>query len=68
MEWPATGSWTQYLLTPARGASLVEKPLRHNSKAAADFIHLGRYGAWQKGILTTDAFYDALKVLAQDKI
>ena len=70
MEWPYY--WDYSLATdgkpPARGASLVEKPLRHNSKAAPDFVHLGRYGAWEKGILTSDAFYQAMKVLANDTI
>ena len=56
------------LRAPAPGASLVEKPLRHNSKAASDFVHLGRYGKWEKGVLTSDAFFDAMKALAEDKI
>jgi hypothetical protein len=68
MEWP----WDNYDLgfkpPPARGVSLVEKPLRHNSKAASDFIHLGRYGAWEKGILTSDVFYQAMKIFANDRI
>jgi hypothetical protein len=65
MEWPYLG---EFSTPPARGASIVEKPLRHYSTAASDFVHLGRYGAWQKGVLTTDAFYDALKVFADDSI
>lgn len=65
MEWPYINCFAP---PPARGASLVEKPLRHNSKAASDFIHLGRFGKWEKGILSTDAFYDAMKVFAQDGI
>lgn len=68
MEWPWHKFDAELIGPPARGASVVEKPLSHNSTAASDFIHLGRYGAWQKGVLTTDAFYDALKVLAQDSI
>jgi hypothetical protein len=64
MEWPAF--WG--LEPPCPGASLVEKPLWHNSTAASDFIHLGRYGAWQKGVLTTDAFTEAMKVFARDAI
>lgn len=56
------------LRPPMPGASVVEKPLRHNSKAASDFVHLGRYGSWEKGVLSTDAFFDAMKVFANDKI
>ena|SRR6478752_1150057 len=56
------------LRSPHSGASVVEKPLRHNSTAASDFIHLGRYGAWQKGALSHDAFYEAMKIFAHDSI
>lgn len=48
--------------------SLVEKPLRHNSTAASDIIHLGRYGAWEKGVLTTHVFDQAMKILGEDKL
>jgi hypothetical protein len=65
LEWPYYPLWEK---PPDYAAVIVEKPLRHNSTAASDFVHLGRYGAWQKGLLTTDAFYDALKVLANDSI
>lgn len=73
MEWPFKTFTINDLyngdpIPPARGASIVEKPLRHNSKAAADFVHVGRYGSWEKGKLTTDAFFDACKALANDSI
>lgn len=70
IEWPFTGyepenQWAPGdYLPPIPGASIVEKPLRHNSTAASQFVHLGRYGAWQKGVLTSDAFYEAMKVFA----
>lgn len=60
IEWPETTK------PPLSGVSLVEKPLSHNSSSASDFVHLGRYGAWQKGVLTTDVFDQALRVLSQD--
>lgn len=65
MEWPYINCFAP---PPAIGASIVNKPLKHNSKAASDFIHLGRFGKWEKGVLSTDAFYDAMKVFAQDGI
>jgi hypothetical protein len=72
MEWPYDPlhkiNSRLTLKPPMRGTSVVEKPLRHNSKAAADFVHVGRYGAWQKGILTTDAFFESMKVLASDHV
>lgn len=62
MEWPYTAG------SPANGASIVRKPLRHTSTAASDFIHMGRYGAWQKGVLTHDVYFEAMKVFADDKL
>jgi hypothetical protein len=46
----------------------VTKPLRYTGNSAPDFIHLGRYGAWEKGILTSDVFFQAMKILAEDRI
>jgi hypothetical protein len=59
MEWPCFGT-----TPPIKGASIVEKPLEHNSRAASNFVHLGRYGEWRKGVLTTDAFFDAVKLFS----
>lgn len=63
-----TIEWPENNRPPLRGAQLVEKPLSHNSTAASDFIHLGRYGAWEKGVLTTDVFDKALETLAGDRM
>lgn len=57
MEWPCFG-----INPPVRGASIVEKPLEHNSRYASHIVHLGRYGEWRKGVLTTDAFFDAMRL------
>lgn len=62
IEWPYDRKPTDLAV------SLVEKPLRHNSTAASDFVHLGRYGAWEKGVLTTDVFDQAMKILGEDRI
>lgn len=59
-----TVEWPDGHKPPIEGIVQVEKPLSHNSLAAPDFVHIGRYGAWQKGVLTTDAFDEALKVTA----
>jgi hypothetical protein len=68
IEWPWNNYDFGFKPTPHPGASVVEKPLSHNSTAASDFIHLGRYGKWEKGVLTSDAFFDAMKVFADDSI
>lgn len=69
MEWPQW--WNGPYATvepPARGASLIAKPLRYTGNSAPDFIHLGRFGAWEKGVLTSDVFFQAMRVFANDKI
>lgn len=69
VEWPYPVSVDGVAhVIPAKGASVVEKPLRHNSTAASDFIHLGRYGAWQKGVLVSDVYFQAMQELMDDTI
>jgi hypothetical protein len=65
LEWPYFERWEK---PPWIGAVIVEKPLRCETNGAPDFVHLGRYGAWEKGILTSDAFYQAMKVFTYDTI
>lgn len=69
MEWPRWWNAPYASVTPpVPGASLVAKPLEYTGNAAPDFIHLGRYAQWTKGVLTSDVFYNAMKVFASDKI
>lgn len=71
MEWPCDRSPygdTFTDLAPVSGASVVLKPNYCKCSGAKDFIHLGRYGAWQKGIRSADAFYSAMEIFAKDKI
>ncbi|WQY91177.1 oxidoreductase [Mycobacterium phage Benzema] len=63
-----TIEWPHDRKPPIPNMAEVEKPLWHNSSGASDFIHIGRYGAWEKGVLTTDAFHQAMKYLGQDKL
>lgn len=58
----ATVEWPERRRPPLQNAVLVEKPIDCISKGAPDFHHLGRYGEWKKGVLTTDAFYRALEI------
>lgn len=61
IEWPGA------VKPPVSGVARVRKPLRYipSGKNAADsFHHIGRYGKWQKGVLTTDAFRDAMSITA----
>jgi hypothetical protein len=69
MEWPQW--WNQPFASvtpPAHGAVRVAKPLAYTGNAAQDFIHLGRFAQWEKGVLTTDVFRESLKIFAKDSV
>jgi len=69
VEWPQWWNTPFASVTPpVQGAALVAKPLVYTGSAAQDFIHLGRYAQWTKGVLTSDVFFDAMKVFADDAI
>lgn len=63
-----TLEWPDQLVKPDYAAVRVTKPLRYAGDAAPDFLHIGRYGAWQKGLLTSDAFFTAMQAFAEDSI
>lgn len=60
-----TVEWPHHVKPPLPGVSEVVKPLRFiagpSENPTQDWLHVGRYGKWQKGILVTDAFTDVLK-------
>lgn len=58
VEWPADRK------PPLPEAARVIKPLDHRSQVAGDMIHVGRYGEWRKGVLSTDAFRKVLECTA----
>jgi hypothetical protein len=46
---------------PFEEVAEVTKPLSHNCDCHSDdVLHVGRYGKWQKGVLTTDAFTEVM--------
>lgn len=69
LEWPQWWNARYASVTPpAPGAVRVAKPLVYTGSAAREFIHLGRYAQWEKGVLTSDVFEAAMKVFANDSI
>lgn len=58
IEWPGRRK------PPVEGVQQWFKPLSCIAHGATDFLHMGRYGEWKKGVLTTDVFHQALKVTA----
>jgi hypothetical protein len=51
VEWPG---WIQRV--PVSTASRVPKPLNTNCDCWPDILHVGRYGAWEKGVLSDSAY------------
>lgn len=57
-----TIEWPEYE-TPDEGSSLVRKPLSTDCTCYLDIIRVGRYGRWEKGILTHHAMDQVQEVL-----
>ncbi len=62
-----TVEWPHHAPKPHPSAVMVKKPLRFkpsekrwNIANEAHWLHVGRYGAWKKGIVVTDAFDDVM--------
>lgn len=49
---------------PIPGVAKVLKPLDHRSTKGDFMVHVGRYGEWRKGVLSTDAYKKALECTA----
>jgi hypothetical protein len=61
VEWP--GSLAQ---VPVASAARVKKPTSHNCNCWAEtspMIHVGRYGAWEKGVLSHTAYFTAYRTV-----
>jgi hypothetical protein len=56
VEWP-------FGVGPVDGASLVEKPLDNNCDCWPGVTFVGRYGTWQKDVLSHTAYQDVLDML-----
>lgn len=57
-----TIEWPEYEV-PDPGSSLVKKPLSTDCTCYPDIIRVGRYGRWEKGILTHHAMDQVQEVL-----
>lgn len=61
VEWSANG---RTRTPPLEGISRVIKPLSHNCDCWPQILHVGRYGEWNKGVLSHSAFYNTLDRMA----
>jgi hypothetical protein len=68
----ATVEWPAGPRPPLSGLAEITKPLTHNCKChdpgdsgrTTELLRLGRYGAWQKGVLTHHVFQQAMDRLS----
>lgn len=53
-----TAEWPENRKPPIEGLSQVSKPLKTNCDCLPMVHRLGRYGKWEKGVLSHDAYYE----------
>jgi hypothetical protein len=56
VEWPGDIS-----KVPVTTAARVQKPTSHDCNCCPDVLRVGRYGRWEKGVLSHTAYFDAFK-------
>src|ERR1700754_4864038 len=56
----STTEWPSRRKPPVEGVAQVVKPLTNNCTCFPDVIRVGRYGKWQKGILSHSAYYEVM--------
>lgn len=66
LEWPIGATLPDALvkLEPSR----VGKPLSHNCDCWPELMHVGRYGRWEKGVLSHTAFQDVSALLVTEPV
>lgn len=60
-----TVEWPHRVRPPLEGVHLVTKPLKTNCVCRPEIVRMGRYGKWQKGVLSHTAFYETANLLIQ---
>jgi hypothetical protein len=58
-----TIEWPLHANPPVTTASKVSKPLRHNCDCWPEILKLGRYGSWEKGVLSHTAYQRAFSAV-----
>lgn len=61
----STTEWPAKRRPPVEGVARVTKPLETNCDCHPDIVRVGRYGKWQKGVLSHEAYYDIEGLLAK---
>lgn len=58
-----TVEWPDGITVPVSTCSVVVKPTNHDCNCFPDVKHVGRYGKWEKGVLSHTAYFDAFKMV-----
>lgn len=58
-----TVEWPHSRKPPIPGLHEVSKPLSTTCTCFRDIVRMGRYGRWQKGVLSHEAFFQTLELL-----
>lgn len=59
----STTEWPTRRKPPVEGVAQVVKPLKHNCTCFPGIMRVGRYGKWQKGVLSHSAYYEVMEKL-----
>jgi hypothetical protein len=59
-----TAEWPANKRPPLEGVAPVDKPLNTNCDCLPEVHRLGRFGKWQKGVLSHTAYYETLEGLS----
>lgn len=60
-----TVEWPEHIRPPVPSVAQVQKPLENNCDCWPDIIHVGRYGKWEKGVLTHHAYEEVKYVTSE---
>lgn len=60
-----TVEWPDGVAVPIESAAVVRKPTETDCNCHPYLHHVGRYGRWQKGVLSHTAYFDAFRAVAQ---
>lgn len=64
----ATCEWPMGAKPPIDGISRVTKPTFNNCDCWPDILFVGRYGKWEKGVLSHEAFIDTMDKLVVEPV
>lgn len=62
-----TVEWSSRVQVPLKGVATLQKPLWTNCDCFPTIIRVGRFGRWEKGVLSHTAYQDTLGMLVHEQ-